>query len=187
MPGAPFGAIFYHINIGYWPYQCLTLIFFTMANYTYLTQTGYDKLRAELDELKSNGRQEAAHAIAEARSQGDLSENAEYDAAKDAQGMLELKISELETVLSNARVIDESQLDDSKVAILSNVTIKNLKTGKEVTYKLVSETEADAKAMKISVTSPIGHGLLGKERGDKVTIQTPGGELNFQVKEITIG
>lgn len=187
MPGALHGAFFYHINIGYWPNRCLTVIIFTMANYTYLTQPGYDKLKAELDELKSTGRQEAARAIAEARSQGDLSENAEYDAAKDAQGMLELKINELETVLSNARVIDESQLDDSKVAILSNVTIKNLKTAKEVTYKLVSETEADAKAMKISVTSPIGHGLLGKERGDKVVIQTPGGQLEFQVVEITIG
>jgi transcription elongation factor GreA len=119
-----------------------------MANYTYLTQGGYDKLRAELDELKSTGRKEAAMAIAEARAQGDLSENAEYDAAKDAQGLLEMKINELETVMSNARVIDESLLDDSKVAILSNVTIKNLKTGKEMTYKLVSETEADAKLMK---------------------------------------
>jgi transcription elongation factor GreA len=158
-----------------------------MANYTYLTQGGFDKLKAELDVLKTNGRQEAARAIAEARAQGDLSENAEYDAAKDAQGLLEMKINELETVLANARVIDESQLDDSKVAILSNVTIKNLKTGKEMTYKLVSETEADAKQMKISVTSPIGHGLLGKVVGDLATIQTPAGILEFEVKEITIG
>lgn len=158
-----------------------------MANYTYLTQGGYDKLRSDLDELKGNGRQEAAHAIAEARSQGDLSENAEYDAAKDAQGLLELKISELETILSNARIIDESQLDDSKVAILSNVTIKNLKTGKEVTYKLVSETEADAKLAKISVTSPIGHGLLGKVIGDIAKITTPAGALEFEVVNITVG
>lgn len=158
-----------------------------MANYTYLTQSGYDKLKAELEELKTTGRQEAARAIAEARAQGDLSENAEYDAAKDAQGMLEMKISELETVLSNARVIDESQLDDSKVAILSNVTIKNLKTGKEMTYKLVSETEADAKLMKISVTSPIGQGLLGKVRGEVAKITTPGGALEFEVVEISIG
>lgn len=158
-----------------------------MANYTYLTQGGYDKLRNDLDELKGNGRQEAAHAIAEARSQGDLSENAEYDAAKDAQGLLELKISELETILSNARIIDESQLDDSKVAILSNVTIKNLKTGKEVTYKLVSETEADAKLAKISVTSPIGHGLLGKVVGDIAKITTPAGALEFEVVNITVG
>lgn len=158
-----------------------------MANYTYLTQSGYDKLKAELEELKTTGRAEAARAIAEARAQGDLSENAEYDAAKDAQGMLEMKISELETVLSNARVLDESQLDDSKVAILSNVTIKNMKTGKELTYKLVSETEADTKLMKISVTSPIGAGLLGKERGDTVKISTPGGILEFKVMDITIG
>jgi len=158
-----------------------------MANYTYLTQGGYDKLKAELEELKTTGRQEAARAIAEARSQGDLSENAEYDAAKDAQGMLEMKISELETVLSNARVIDESQLNDSKVAILSNVTIKNLKTGKEMTYKLVSETEADARQMKISVTSPIGQGLLGKIRGEVAKITTPAGAMEFEVVDISIG
>ena len=158
-----------------------------MANYTYLTQGGYDRLRAELEELKTNGRQEAARAIAEAREKGDLSENAEYDAAKDAQGMLELKINELETILSNARVIDESQLDDSKVAILSNVTIKNLKTGKEMTYKLVSETEADPKQMRISVTSPIGQGLLGKVRGDIAKIQTPAGAMEFQVVDISLG
>jgi transcription elongation factor GreA len=158
-----------------------------MANYTYLTQGGYDKLRAELEELKSNGRQEAAHAIAEARAQGDLSENAEYDAAKDAQGLLEFKINEMETVLANARVIDESQLDDSKVAILSNVTIKNLKSGKEMTYKLVSETEADAKQFRISVTSPIGQGLLGKVIGDVAKIQTPAGAMEFEVLHISIG
>lgn len=158
-----------------------------MANYTYLTQGGYDKLKAELEELKTTGRQEAARAISEARSQGDLSENAEYDAAKDAQGMLELRINELETVFSNARVIDESQLDDSKVAILSNVTIKNLKTGKEMTYKLVSETEADARLMKISVTSPIGQGLLGKVKGEVAKIQTPAGAMEFEVVNITIG
>jgi transcription elongation factor GreA len=158
-----------------------------MANYTYLTQSGYDKLKTELEELKTTGRQEAARAIAEARAQGDLSENAEYDAAKDAQGMLEMKISELETVLANARVIDESQLDASKVAIMSNVTIKNLKTGKEMTYKLVSETEADAKQMKISVTSPIGQGLLGKTKGQVAKISTPGGALEFEVTNITIG
>ena len=158
-----------------------------MSNYTYLTQSGYDRLKSELEELKTTGRQEAARAIAEARSQSDLSENAEYDAAKDAQGMLELKINEIETVLSNARVIDESQLDDSKVAILSNVTIKNLKTGKEMTYKLVSETEADAKQMRISVTSPIGQGLLGKIRGDVAKIQTPGGALEFEVVDISVG
>jgi transcription elongation factor GreA len=158
-----------------------------MSNYTYLTQGGYDKVKADLEELKTNGRMEAARAIAEARSQGDLSENAEYDAAKEAQGLLELKISELETVMANARVIDESLLDDSKVAILSNVTIKNLKVGKEMTYKLVSETEADAKLMKISVSSPIGSALLGKVIGDTVQVKTPGGVLDFEVMNITIG
>ncbi|HAD12211.1 MAG TPA: transcription elongation factor GreA [Saprospirales bacterium] len=158
-----------------------------MANYTYLTQGGYERLKSELEELKTTGRMEAARAIAEARSQGDLSENAEYDAAKDAQGLLELKISELETVLSSARIIDESQLDASKVAIMSNVTIKNLKTGKEMTYKLVSETEADAKQMKISVTSPIGQGLLGKVKGDVAKVNTPGGALEFEVVDISVG
>jgi transcription elongation factor GreA len=158
-----------------------------MTNYTYLTQGGFDRIKAELAALKSNGRQEAAYAIAEARAQGDLSENAEYDAAKDAQGLLELKISELETVISNARIIDESQLDDSKVAILSNVTIKNLKTGKEMTYKLVSESESDARLFKISVTSPIGHGLLGKVRGDIAIVTTPAGQMEFEVLDITIG
>ena len=158
-----------------------------MSNYTYLTQHGYNKLKADLEELRTNGRMEAAHSIAEARAQGDLSENAEYDAAKEAQGLLELKISELEAVMSTARIIDESLLDDSKVAILSNVTIKNLKTGKEMTYKLVSATEADAKLMKISVTSPIGSGLLGKVIGDVTKVQTPGGVLEFEVMNITVG
>ena len=158
-----------------------------MANYIYLTQGGFDKVKAELEELKTNGRQDAAKAIAEARSQGDLSENAEYDAAKDAQGLLEMKINELEAVLSHARIIDESQLDDSKVAILSNVTIKNLKTGKQMTYKLVSETEADARLLKISITSPIGKGLLGKEKGEIAKVTTPAGQMEFEVVDITIG
>lgn len=158
-----------------------------MANYTYLTQAGYDKLKKDLEELKSNGRQEAAAAIAEARDKGDLSENAEYDAAKEAQGMLELRINEMETVMANARIIDETQLDTSKVAILSNVTIKNKKTGKEMTYKLVSETEADAKSMRISVSSPIGQGLLGKIKGEVAQIQTPGGQIEFEVVDIFLG
>jgi transcription elongation factor GreA len=158
-----------------------------MANYTYLTQAGYDKLKKDLEELKSTGRQEAAAAIAEARDKGDLSENAEYDAAKEAQGMLELRINEMETVMANARIIDETQLDTSKVAILSNVTIKNKKTGKEMTYKLVSETEADAKSMRISVSSPIGQGLLGKIKGEVAQIQTPGGQIEFEVVDIFLG
>ncbi len=158
-----------------------------MANYTYLTKSGYEKLKAELEELKTTGRADAARAIAEARAQGDLSENAEYDAAKEAQGMLELRISELETLLANARILDESQVDTSQVAIFSNVTVKNLKTGKELTYKLVSETEADIKQMKISVSSPIGAGLLGKKRGEVARISTPGGVLEFEVLNISIG
>ncbi len=158
-----------------------------MSNYTYLTKSGYEKLKAELEELKTTGRAEAARAIAEARAQGDLSENAEYDAAKEAQGMLEMRISELETLLANARILDESQVDTSQVAIFSNVTIKNLKTGKQLTYKLVSETEADLKQMKISVSSPIGAGLLGKKRGDVAKISTPGGVLEFEIIEISLG
>ncbi|MEY3239826.1 MAG: hypothetical protein RIR11_1264 [Bacteroidota bacterium] len=157
-----------------------------MSNYTYLTQGGYDRIKAELEELKTNGRMEAAHAIAEARAQGDLSENAEYDAAKEHQGLLELKISELETVMANARVIDESHLDTSKVSILSNVTIKNLKTGVQITYKLVSESEADSKLKKISVSSPIGAGLLGKTKGDIAKVQTPNGIMEFEVVEIGV-
>lgn len=152
-----------------------------------MTQEGYNRLKAELEEMKSKGRKEVAAAIAEAREKGDLSENAEYDAAKDAQGMLELKISELEKVMSNARVLDESQLDTSKVTVLCNVLIKNLKTKKSVEYKLVSESEADLKARKISVTSPIGKALLGNAVGDKVAVETPGGNINFEIMKISIG
>lgn len=157
-----------------------------MSLYSYMTQEGYDKLRAELDELKTVGRAEAAKAIAEAREKGDLSENAEYDAAKDAQGLLEAKINELEKALAKARVIDESELDTSKVTILSNVRLVNLKVNKELTYKLVSETEANLKEKKISVNSPIGQGLLGKEVGDVAEIQTPGGIIQFKILEISI-
>lgn len=156
-----------------------------MAGYTYLTKEGYEKLTAELDELRTTGRQEAARAIADARDKGDLSENAEYDAAKDAQGMLEMKINQLEKTLSNARIIDESQLDTSKVVVLSRVTIRNLKTKKDVTYKLVSAAEADLKEKKISVSSPIGEGLLGKSVGDIAQIQTPAGLMEFEITEIT--
>ncbi len=157
-----------------------------MANYTYLTQEGYDRLTAELGEMKSNGRQQVAKAIAEAREKGDLSENAEYDAAKDAQGMLELKINELEKVLAKARILDESQLDTSKVVLLSNVTIKNVKTKKEVTYKLVSQSEADLKLKRISVDSPIGKGLLGKKVGEIAIVTTPRGSIEFEVVNISL-
>ena len=129
---------------------------------------------------------EVAEAIAEAREKGDLSENAEYDAAKDAQGMLEMKINDIEKVLANAKIIDSSQLDTSKVTVLSKVTIKNLKINKEITYQLVSESEANLKEKKISVNSPIGKGLLGKEKGDVATISTPAGEVKFEVLDITI-
>ncbi|MCL4170804.1 UNVERIFIED_CONTAM: hypothetical protein GTU68_052028, partial [Idotea baltica] len=151
-----------------------------------LSQEGFDKLEAELEDLKSNGRSKVAKAIAEAREKGDLSENAEYDAAKEAQGMLELKINEMEKVMATARILDASELDTSSVVVFSNVTIKNVATGKEITYNLVSETEADLKQKKISVTSPIGKGLLGKAIGDIATISTPRGDLKFEIINIFI-
>ncbi len=157
-----------------------------MANYNYLTQEGYDKLKAELDELKSTGRQEVARAIAEAREKGDLSENAEYDAAKDAQGMLEMRINELEKTLAHARIIDESMMDTSEVRLLTSVTILNKKTNKTMTYKIVSESEADLKAKKISASSPIGEGLLGKKVGEVAEIQTPAGIIHFEIVEISL-
>lgn len=157
-----------------------------MSVISYMTQQGYDKLKAELEDLKSRGRQEVAKAIAEAKEKGDLSENAEYDAAKDAQGMLELKINDMEKAFANARIISEGDLDSSKVTILSAVTIRNTNTGKDMTYKLVSESEADLKLKKISVNSPIGQGLLGKAKGDKVKIATPAGEIDFEIVSISL-
>lgn len=157
-----------------------------MSQITYLTQEGYDRLKAELEELKTTGRKDVAMAIAEAREKGDLSENAEYDAAKDAQGMLEMRINELEKTLSNVRVLDASQVDTSKVVLLTNVTIENVKTGKEMTYQLVSESEADLKERKISATSPIGKGLLGKTVGDIAMVDTPAGQVEFRIKKIEV-
>jgi transcription elongation factor GreA len=157
-----------------------------MSKYSYLTREGYDKLKAELDELKSVERPKAARQIAEAREKGDLSENAEYDAAKEAQGLLEFKISQMEGVLANARVISEEDLDASKVVVLSTVKLRQTKTGKELQYMLVSETEADLKLGKISVTSPIGKGLLGKRVGEKAAIITPGGAIEFEILNIAI-
>jgi len=157
-----------------------------MANITYLTQEGYDKLSAELEDLKTNGRPAASKAIAEAREKGDLSENAEYDAAKDAQGLLEMKINQLETVMATARVISEDDIDTSEVRLLTKVKIKNKKNGKEATYKLVAQSEADLKAKKISIGSPIGTGLLGKKVGEVAMIQTPGGTLEFEILDISI-
>lgn len=153
---------------------------------SYMTQEGYEKLKGELEELKSKGREDVAKAIAEAREKGDLSENAEYDAAKNAQGMLEMKINEMEKVFANARIIDETTLDTSKVTVLTNVTIKNMTNNAEVTYKLVAEAEANLKEKKISVSSPIGQGLLGKVVGDVAQIQTPAGLINFKVVNISL-
>ena len=141
-------------------------------------------MKDELKELQTKGRADMAKQIAEARDKGDLSENAEYDAAKDAQGLLELKISKLEEVVGNARVIDESSLDTSKVGILSNVRIKNKKTGMEVKYQIVAEEEADLKLNKISIKSPIGKGLLGKKLGESAKIKVPAGEIEFEILEI---
>lgn len=157
-----------------------------MSGISYLTQEGYDNLRAELDKLKSEGRQEVAQAIAEAREKGDLSENAEYDAAKDAQGLLELKINEIEKTLANSRVIDASQLDASKVTVLSKVELKNVTNKKTITYQLVAESEADIKLKKISVNSPFGKGLLGKAVGDIAVIETPRGNLEFEILSISL-
>lgn len=157
-----------------------------MSKISYLTKEGYERLKNELEELKTTERQKVARQIAEAREKGDLSENAEYDAAKEAQGLLELKIKQMEEVMANARVINEADLDTSKVVILSTVQLKNIKVNKVVVYTLVSETEADLKAGKISINSPIGKGILGKSVGDKVEIQTPGGMLNFEILDITI-
>lgn len=155
-------------------------------NVTYLTQEGHDKLKAELEEMKTTGRQEAARAIAEAREKGDLSENAEYDAAKNAQGMLEMKINELEKVMANARILSAEDMDTSEVRLLTSVTILNKKTNKEDTYTLVSESEANLKEKKISATSPIGKGLLGKKVGETAQITTPAGQMEFKVLNIFI-
>lgn len=158
-----------------------------MSNISYYTKEGLDRLKAELTELKTKGRSSIAKQIAEARDKGDLSENAEYDAAKDAQGLLELKISKLEEVVGNARVIDESTLDTSKVSILSKVKIKNKKNNMTVTYTLVSEEEADLKSNKISIKSPIGQGLVGKKVGETAMVKAPAGTMEFEVLEIGIG
>ena len=157
-----------------------------MAKVNYYTKEGLQKLKDELHELKTKGRADMSKQIAEARDKGDLSENAEYDAAKDAQGLLEMKISQLEAVVGNARVLDESTLDTSKVSILSTVRIKNSKNGAEVKYQLVSEEEADLKTGKISIKSPIGKGLVGKREGEVAKIKVPAGEMQFEVVEITI-
>ena len=152
----------------------------------YVTKETLERLQAELQHMRGVERPAASKAIAEAREKGDLKENAEYDAAKEAQGMLEAKISQLEGVLATARVLDESTIDTSRVAILTKVTITNLATKKQLTYQIVSEQEADLKAGKISVTSPIGKGLLGKEVGEVAEVVVPAGVVKFKVEEIFV-
>jgi transcription elongation factor GreA len=156
-----------------------------MAEVSYYTKEGLEKLKEELQWLKTTGRSNISAAIAEARDKGDLSENAEYDAAKEAQGHHEAKISKMEEALANARLLDESKIDTSKVLALSKVTIKNLKNGATMTYQLVSESEADMKAGKISVASPIAKGLLGKKVGEKTEITVPAGKIEFEIMEIS--
>lgn len=156
-----------------------------MSKVSYYTEEGLKKLREELRQLKDIERPKASQAIAEARDKGDLSENAEYDAAKEAQGLLEMKISKLEETLSGARLIDESQMDTSKVLVLSTVKIKNQTNGMEMTYTLVADGEADLASGKISVNSPIGKGLLGKTVGEVAEVQVPNGVMKFDVLEIS--
>lgn len=156
-----------------------------MSNVSYYTAEGLKKLKEELNHLRDVERPKASQAIAEARDKGDLSENAEYDAAKEAQGLLEMRISKMEETLANARLIDESQLDTSKVLVLSTVKLKNQNNGMEMTYTLVAESEADLKSGKISVNSPIGKGLLGKKEGEVAEITVPNGTLKFKILEIT--
>ena len=157
-----------------------------MSTIKYFTEEGLKKLKDELHLLKTKGRAEIANQIAEARDKGDLSENAEYDAAKEAQGLHELKISKLEESISNARVIDESEINTDKVSILSKVKVLNLSFNKEFEYTIVSEEESDLQQGKISVQSPIGKGLLGKKKGEEVSIDVPSGELKFKILNISL-
>jgi len=156
-----------------------------MADVAYYTKDGLDRLKEELQQLKTSGRAAIARAIAEARDKGDLSENAEYDAAKEAQGHHETKIAKMEELLASARLLDESKLDASKVLALSKVKIKNTKNGATMSYQLVSESEADLKSGKISVTSPIAKGLLGKKVGETTEITVPAGKMEFEILEIS--
>ncbi len=156
-----------------------------MSQVVYLTEEGLQKLRSELEQLKSVERPAISRMIAEARDKGDLSENAEYDAAKEAQGLLEMKIAKLEDTVAKARIIDESRIDTSKVQILNKVTIKNLKTNTSMTYTLVAESEANLKEGKLSVGTPIAKALLGKKVGDVVDVEIPSGSVKFEVIEIS--
>ncbi len=160
--------------------------FFYMSETNYVTQETFEQMKAQLQHMKGVERPAASRAIAEAREKGDLKENAEYDAAKEAQGILEAKIKQLEGIIATARILDETNIDTSKVSILTKVTLTNLGTKKTVTYQIVSEKEADLKTGKISVTSPIGKGLLGKAVGDVAEITVPAGKLNFKIENITV-
>jgi transcription elongation factor GreA len=157
-----------------------------MNNVMYVSKDSFEKMRKELQHMKSVERPAASRAIAEAREKGDLKENAEYDSAKEAQGMLEAKIALLETQIAISRIVDESEIDTSKVSILTKVTITNVATKKTVTYQIVGEKEADLKANKISVSSPIGQGLLGKQKGEIAEVKAPTGVLKFKVEEISL-
>lgn len=157
-----------------------------MADITYVSRETLDQMQKELTILKTKGRAEIARAIADAREKGDLKENAEYDAAKEAQGHHEARIAQLEAAIGSARVLDKSEIDTSRVSILSKVTILNLKTQKKMTYQLVSENEADLKAGKLSVSSPIGKGILGKKAGEVVEVSVPTGKIPLKVEEITL-
>lgn len=156
-----------------------------MAESQFFTQAGLEKLRTELNELKTTGRKKIAAAIAEAREKGDLKENAEYDAAKHAQGLHEAEIARLESIVANAKIIDESQLDTSKALILSTVRLRNKKTGAEMTYKLVSPQEADMRSGRISVESPVGKGLLGRSVGETALVAVPAGQIEFEILHIS--
>lgn len=158
-----------------------------MSQVSYYTEAGLKKLKDELHDMKSVQRPAISEQIGEARDKGDLSENAEYDAAKEAQGILEMKIAKMEAIIANARIVDETNMDDSKVYILSTVKIKNVANSAEMTYTLVAENEADLKEKKISVDSPIGKGLLGKVRGDIADVQTPNGIIKFEIIDISRG
>lgn len=155
-----------------------------MSEITYLTQEGYDRIKAKLHDLKSRGRSEIADAIQKAREMGDLSENAEYDAAKDAQGLLEMEIAKIENTMANARVLDTKDMDLSKAFILSTVKLKNLKFNKEISYTLVAEEESDLKQGKLSIKSPVGKAVLGKEVGDIIDVEVPAGVIQFELLEI---
>ena len=157
-----------------------------MSDYNYVSKEAYEQMKIDLQKMKSVDRPAASRAIAEAREKGDLKENAEYDAAKEAQGLLEAKIQQMEAVLSNVRILDAKDIDISKVSLLSRVTITNLATKKSVTYQVVGEKEADLKAGKISVTSPIGKGIFGKAVGEVAEVVAPNGKMNFKVDNITL-